>query len=278
MKDVVRTLVREWRADRVSGLAAEVAFFGLLSAFPLLLAMAAILGSLESIVGDDLAADARREVVGLASRVLTDDADTVRDAIESLFAERRPGVVTGAALGALWSASRGFHSLLDALRVVNDVEETRSWLHRRLLALALAGGSIVVGAAALAGLVAGPLLGTGQDVADAVGAGEAFATVWDVARWPVVALVLIAWVATILHVSRADRLPWRKELPGALAAGAWSVAATVGLRVYLHFASGTNPVLGTLGGSIVVVLWLYLLATGVLVAGELNRVLAQRRP
>ena len=277
MIELARTLLREWREDRVSGLAAEVAFFGLLSIFPLLLAVAATLGSLDRVVGRDLAADARDEVMDLVSRWLTDEGHQVRDAIESLFTEQRPGVVTVAAVAAVWSASRGFHALLDALRVVYDEDEPGSWLRRRALAVGLAVGSVVVGAALLGALVAGPLLGTGQDVADAIGAGGAFAWCWDVARWPVVAAVAIAWCATILHVAHPARTQWRRDLPGAAFAAVFGLAATGALRLYLAFASGGNPVLGTLGGSIVVVLWLYVLAIGVLVGGELNNVVMHRR-
>jgi membrane protein len=276
VKEFARTLLREWREDRIGGLAAEVAFFGLLSVFPLLLAVAAILGSLDSIVGTDLAEDARTEVVGFFSRLLTDEGDTVREGVEQLFTERRPGLVTTAVVAAVWSSSRGLHALLDALQVVYDLEQRRGWLRRRLLAVGLSLASVVIGAALLAAVVAGPLLGTGRDVADAIGAGEAFATAWDIARYPTVAFVAVAWCATIMHLARQHRTRWRHDVPGAVVAGAWGLAATVGLRVYLDLAAETNPVLGTLGGTIVVVLWLYLVAIGVLVGGEVNNVVRLR--
>lgn len=145
-----------------------------------------------------------------------------------------------------------------------------------LLAVGLALGSAVVGAAMLAVLVLGPLLGTGRDVADALGFGSAFAVGWDLLRWPTALVVLLVWAATVFHVAPDRRAPWRAELPGAvLSAVAWALASA-GLRAYLEVAGARNEVLGTLGGSVVVILWLYLLAVGLLLGGELNALLARR--
>ena len=274
--DVGRSMVREWREDRVGGLAAEIAFFGILSLFPVLLAVAAALGSLEAIAGREVAERAQDEVLGFLRDVLTDEAGGTVDAVEELFAGASPGVLTIGLAAAVWSASRGFTALIRALDVVYDLEEHRGYLRTRGLALVLALGSVLVAALTLAMLVLGPLLGTGRDVADAVGFGGPFATWWDWARWPTAVVVLVSWSATIFHVAPNHHTPWRWDLPGAvLSALAWALVS-LGLRAYLAFAAGGNQVFGTLGGALIVLLWLYLLGLGVLLGGELNAVLARR--
>src|SRR3546814_6726631 len=90
---MVGELVQEWRDDRVSGLAAEVAFFGLLSLFPTLLAMTAALGSLESIIGADLAQRAERAVIDFLQRFLTEDAADTTAAVRELFTESSTGTL-----------------------------------------------------------------------------------------------------------------------------------------------------------------------------------------
>jgi membrane protein len=166
---------------------------------------------------------------------------------------------------------------VNALDVVYDLDERRSYVGLRAVGLALALGTVLVVAGMLSMLVLGPLLGTGRDVADALGLGRGFATFWDWVRWPIAVTVMVAWAATVLHVAPNHHTPWRWELPGAvLAAAAWAALSTL-LRVYLSVATArANQVLGTLGGSLIVLLWLYLLAAGLLLGGELNAVLIAR--
>jgi len=274
--EIVRALVHEWEDDRVPGVAAEVAFFGLLGLFPSLLAVAATLGSLDGLVGQDLADQTREAVVDWLQRFLTAEAGSTVQAVEDLFQEASPGALTTGVVVALWAASRGFTAVVNGLDVVYDLEERRPWLRRRLVALGLALGTVVVVAALVAMLVVGPLLGSGAELAERIGAGRAFAAAWDWARWPAMLVALAAWTATIFHLAPNHRTPWRADVPGAvLTTGLW-VLLSVGLRAYLALAPGSNQVLGALGGVLIVLLWLYLLAVGLLLGGELNAILLAR--
>lgn len=275
--EVLRDLIHEWEDDRVPGVAAEVAFFGLLGLFPALLAIAAALGSLDGLIGQDLADQARDAVVDGLERFLTDEAGSTIAAVEELFADASPGVLTTGALVTLWAASRGFTAVVNGLDVVYDLEERRSFVRRRFVAVGLALGTVVVMAALVAMVIVGPLLGSGQELADRVGAGGLFATAWDWARWPAMLAALVAWTATIFHLAPNHRSPWRADLPGAVVTTALWLALSLGLRAYLSLAPGANQVLGTLGGALIVMLWLYLLAIGLLVGGEVNAILLRGR-
>jgi len=268
--------VREWQEDRVRGLAAEVAFFALLSMFPGLLALIAALGFLESIVGRETASRVQESVVEAVSDLVTDEGTSVVDAVEELFRGESPGLLTFGVIAALWAASRGFGSLMEAMAIVYDVEDRRSFLRRRALALALAVGTILLVAIMLAVVVIGPLFGRGADVADALGFGGLFATLWNWFRIPAALLVVAAWGATIYHLAPSHRTPWRWDLPGAALVAVLWVVETLGFRWYLGSAAGGNQVFGTLGGAIVLVFWLYLLAAALLLGGELNAILADR--
>lgn len=268
---------REWRDDRVTGLAAEIAFYGVLSLLPAFLVIAAGLGSLEWLIGGGAARRAENELLDLLHRVLTDEASGTVAAVESLFTSRRPGVVTFSAIAALWALSRAFSGIIDALDVVYDLDERRPWLRRRALSLGLAVGSAAMVTLVLAAFVVGPLLGSGREVADALGFGGAFATAWNWLRWPVVGVALVAWAATLYHFAPNQRTAWRAELPGALTATAAWIAASVGLSSYLAVAGSANAVLGALGGALIALVWLYALAIGLLIGGEVNAMLAAAR-
>lgn len=272
---ILRALFHEWHADRVAGLAAEVAFWGVLSVFPALLATAATLGILENFVGRDLADRAEERVVEYLRDILTQEASDTISAVENLFTSANPGLLTFSVLTAIWAVSRGFAAIIRALDVAYDLEEGRSFATTRLLAMGLALGSVLVGAAILGMVVVGPLFGTGHEVADAIGLGDVFATFWTWARWPVVLLVMVAWATTILHTAPNHRTPWRWDLPGAVLATVGWTLVSFGLRYYLAFSGDTNQVFGILGGSLIVLIWLYLLAVGLILGGELNAVLVQ---
>src|SRR5919106_2705267 len=125
---------REVVDDRITGLAAEVAFFGVLSIFPGLLIIATALGSLSRIAGSDVASGAERALVDFLNRILTDDAAGTINATRQLFSEQRGGLLTISIIVALLSASRGFAAVIRALDLAYEVSEERPWLVTRLLA------------------------------------------------------------------------------------------------------------------------------------------------
>lgn len=273
----VRHFVDEWQDDRCSGMAAEIAFFALLGLFPTLLVMAATFGWFEPIIGTDASDRAQEWMIERVEDVFGAESE-VPAVIEDLFDGANTGAFTAGLLVAVYSASRGFAAVVRAIDVAYDHPDRRGWLGVRSVGLALALGTAVIGVLVVLILVIGPLFGSGRDIADSIGAGGAFATVWDWLRWPVALALLAAWAATLYHVAPNRHTPWRYDVPGALlATGLW-VLATWGFTLYLRFASdGANAVFGLLGGAISLILWFYLLAMGLLAGAEVNGILADER-
>jgi membrane protein len=263
---------------RVTGLAAEVAFYAVLSIFPAILALAAALGSIDTLIGEDAAARVREGLVEAIEGALGSDAGPIVAAIEALFEEPSAGLFGIGVVLATYTASRGFNALIKALDVVYEVPETRGMVKTRGLALLLAGGSLLVGAVVLAMVVLGPLFGAGARVAEETGAGDLFITLWTWARPPVLVLALTAWAATMFHLAPNHTTPWRNDLPGAVVTMTlWLLGAT-GFRIYLEFASDdTNALLGALGGALTLLLWLYVMGLALLLGAEVNALLARRR-
>jgi membrane protein len=275
--DLARELAHEWKTDRVGGVAAEIAFFGMLSLFPALLALTSVLGVLGSVTGQDVADRTETRVVDYLNDVLTDQADGTIDAVSQLFDQPSPGLLTFSLLLALWAASRGFAAVVRGLDIAYDLPEHRSWPRLRLVSIGLALGSVVVGALLLSMLVIGPLLGTGQNVASDLGLGRSFATFWDWVRWPVVVALALAWATTVFHVAPNHRTRWRDDIPGAVVAALVWILVSVGFRTYLSLAGDANQVFGVLGGVLIALVWFYLLAVGLLLGGEVNAMIEKRR-
>ncbi|MFQ5557159.1 MAG: YihY/virulence factor BrkB family protein [Acidimicrobiales bacterium] len=274
--DLSSELVREWKSDRVGGLAAEIAFFAVLGLFPAVLVFASLLGSLDAVAGEGAAADAEAWVLDKSQEVFGSD-NSLADTIMSLFDSSNTGVLTAGLVLSLYASSRGFVAVVRALDLAYDHEHPRGWLSTRLVGLGLTLFTVVVAAVVMTMIVVGPLFGEGGQLADDLGVGGAFVTLWDWFRWPVVFVVLVSWAATVYHVGPNHRSPWRWELPGAFVASMWWLVVSLGFRVYLEAASsGSNAVFGVLGGALSLLFWLYMLSMGLLVGAELNAILATR--
>lgn len=273
---LLRQIARSASRHRISGLAAEVAFFAVLSLFPGLLAVAAALGSLEATFGGDLAARGQEAVVGFLSQTLTDRASTTVDAVRQLFEERSTGLLTFGAALLLWALSRGFAAAIRALNVAYGVGERRRWIALRLLALGFALGSVVVFALMISVVVLGPLLGWERTLAGWLGLEGSVLPLLRWLRGPIAFGVLIAWSAMLFHVAPATRTPLRWDIPGAFLTAVLWLLISLGFRVYLNVASGGNQVLGVLGGGLILLLWIYLLSLALLLGGEVNGALARR--
>lgn len=273
---LVHFLYRSWHDDRVSGLAAEIGFFALLSLFPLLLVSSATLGWLGSVLGSDLANDVESQITDWSAQVFGVDGG-VTDAVRSLFAASSTSALTLGILATVYTASRGFAAVVRALDVAYGHHTTRGWVGTQVIGLLLAIGTIIVGSLTVAGFVIGPLLGREDFVGDGLlGAILTFLWVWF--RLPVAIAVLVAWAATIFHVAPNRRARWREEIPGAVFTAVFALLATLLFSVYLRtLSSSTNAIFGVIGTAITLQLWLFLLAIGLVLGAEVNAAFAIRR-
>ena len=272
----VADVVRKADRDRMLGLAAETAFFAVLTLFPSLLAATAVLGQLGPLVGRGTAARVEGEVLQFLDRLLTASADGVIDTVRGLF-DSSGNALTIATLLALLSVSTVFATVINTVTITHDVPETRGWWRRRWLGLLLGTGTVFIGAFAVTLLVVGPLFGRGLEVVDGIGLDDTYAQVWDYTRAPVAFLALVLWATTMYHLTPPERSTWRGNLPGGLLAALLWLGASVGLNVYLQVVVVRSPILGALGGGLILMTWFYLLCAGLLIGGELNAVLRARR-
>ena len=272
---LLRYLYRQWHDDRVSGLAAEIGFFALLSLFPLLLVLSSALGWLGDLLGSNFAEDVEDELTSWTGQLFGSDS-SVADALGALFDDSSTSALTVGIIATIYTASRGFAAVVRALDVAYGHHNTRGWVGTQVIGLLLALGSIVVGTVTMTGLVIGPLLGFEGALGDGV-VSDVLQWLWKWFRFPVAAATLVLWAATIYHVAPNRRASWRWELPGAaFAAFLWTVAS-LGFSLYLDTLSSGNAVFGVIGTAITIQLWLYLLAIGLILGAELNGALAVRR-
>jgi membrane protein len=276
---VGRTIADVWRKadrDRVLGLAAENAFMGVLTVFPTLLVVAAVLGQLALIVGEANALKVEDAVISFLGRLLTDQADGAIETAHELF-QGSGNTLTVASALAVISVAMAFAGIINTVTIAYDVHDHRGWWRRRALGLVVGMGSVITGAVVVTLIVVGPLFGRGVDIVTRIGLGEEYDFLWSYLRWPVAFLSLVFWATTMFHICPDRQGTWRQGLPGGLLTAVFWLAASVGFNIYLELVVRTSSFLGALGGGLILMTWFYLLCLGLLVGAELNAVLLARR-
>ena len=268
---------------RVTGLAAEMCYYLVLSVVPLVTALGASLGLLDSVLGAEAVREMEDLLTSGVQAVLSPDlaADVVVPLIEELLRQEQVGVAISSLAGALWLGSRVFRAAMRALGDAYGVEERRSLAALWGLSLAFTLAAVVVVTVLLSLLVAGPLLGGGRWVADMVGAGQVFERAWALGRWPVVFLVGVAFLAWLYRAGQTTDTTWRQVLPGALLSTVLLVLLATGFRLYVDVAgpqgpevrSGSDAVSAVgrfIGTAVAAMLFGWLASIGVLLGGVFN--------
>ena len=271
---VARLCADVWRKanrDRVLGLAGENAFMAVLTVFPTLLVFAALLGQLSSVIGDSNTDQVKTAIRDFLKAILTSSASDVDSTVNKLFSTHG-NAFTLALVLALVSMAQAFASVLNTVTLAYDVHDHRGYFYRRLIGLLLGLGSLAAGAVLIAAFVLGPFFG-----AKDIGFSADYAFVWSWVRYPVAFVALVGWATTLFHICPDRPAPWRAGLPGALLTSFLWGAASFGLSSYLKIVVPDSPLLGALGGGLILMTWLYLLCFGLLVGAELNATLLARK-
>ena len=250
---------------RVTGLAAEGAFFAVLSIPPLVFALAGAVGYISEQFSTAQVDTVRLAIVDLSSTFLTESAvdDVIRPTVNEVLRGGRFDVISLGFVLALWSGSRALNVFVDTITIMHGLGGHRGIIKTRALSFALYLMAVVTGAVSIPLVVAGPGL-VGRALPD----GLDFLTSF---YWPVVVVVCVCFLATLYHVSVPVRTNWSFNLPGAtFSLAAWIVGSSV-LRWFLTAtASDSGSIYGPLAAPIAVLLWLYLVAIAVLIGAAVN--------
>lgn len=285
--EVVVRLGRGVVDDRVSGLAAEMAFFALLSFVPLLVAIGAGLGYMERVIGEEQVQQAESAIIGGLAVVFSPDLtrEVIAPLVQGLLSQQRGGLAIGSLLVTVYLASRVFTATIRALDLAYRVKNQRGLVQQRALAVLLSFGAVFVFVLMLTLLVVGPLLGGGRALSDQLGLGDAFAILWAVGRWPLLVVFVVGFLTLLYRVGPHVDNRLRDCLPGAVLGVVLWILVSVGFRVYLEVGGPQAPQFGdeeealrmagrVVGAVVAAVLWIYLSGVTMLVGGELNAELA----
>jgi membrane protein len=262
---------KQFSEDKLTTWAAALTYYAVLSIFPALLALVSILGLIGQSATQPLLNNLDAIAPGPAKNILASSLHGLSSAHGASTLAFIVGLVA-----AIWAASGYIGSFMDAANVVWDAPEGRPiWKRVPLRVGVTCVLLLLLAASALAVVLTGPLA---RNVGDVIGLGSTFVTVWDIAKWPVLVLV-VSFMISLLYWAgpnvKQPGFPWITP-GGLLAVLLWIVASAVFAFYVSNFAS-YNKTYGSLGGIIVFLVWLWITNLIILLGAEFNAEMERSR-
>src|SRR5919197_328527 len=267
----LRRTVREFKDDNLTDGAAALTYYGILSIFPALLALVAVLGVIGPSATQPLIDNLGAVAPGPAKQIVT-------SAVENL--QKNSGAagvlfIVGIAM-AVWSASVYVAGFMRASNAIYDVGEGRPiWktLPTRVLTTLVL--LVMLAVAAIGVTLTG---GLAQQVGKLLGIGTTATTVWDIAKWPVILLMVITMFAILYWAAPNVKHPkFHWISPGGVVGVVLWIVASAGFAFYVANFASYNKTYGALGGVIVFLMWLWISNIAILLGAEFNAELERGR-
>ncbi len=272
-KDTLKRTFSEFKEDNLTDWAAALTYYSVLSVFPALIALISMVG---------LVADP-----ATITRVLTDTisqlgpssaVETFKGPIESITANSGTaglGLILGLA-GALWTASGSVGAVLRASNAIYEIEEGRPfWKLRPLQILVTLILELMLAIVVLGLIVSGPLA---TAIGNAVGVGDTALTIFNIAKWPLLLVIVAVMLAVLYYAAPNAKLPGFKWIsPGSVLAVVIWILASGAFAFYVANFGSYDKTYGTLGGVITFLVWMWITNLAVLFGAELNAELERSR-
>ncbi|MFJ7977141.1 YihY/virulence factor BrkB family protein [Peribacillus sp. NPDC096379] len=261
-----KELTNEVKEDRATGLAAEQAYYYLLSIFPLLILLLSILPYLNI---------EPQQAINFMNHFLpSETTDMLADTIIGIVTESNGGLFTIGILGTIWSASNGMNSFMHAMNIAFDVKETRNFIVVRLISIALTLGLIVAFIVVLVLPVFGNVILNMTN--QVIPVSNEFKSIFNLLRW-VIAFAVISIVLTFLYKFAPNKkYLFKHVLPGAIIATVTWLVISIAFSFYVSNFGHYSSTYGSLGGVIVLMLWLYVTGLILVIGGEINAIFHNR--
>ncbi|MGE7980629.1 YihY/virulence factor BrkB family protein [Psychrobacillus sp. NPDC093200] len=260
-------LIAHIQRTDITGLAAQLAYFFLLSLFPLLIFIVTLLPYLnldEAQVFRFIENYAPAEVYKLINGTVSD-----------VLVSRNGGLLSIGILGTIWSASNGMNAIVKSLNRSYDIEETRPFFIVRALSVVFTLLMILLFAVALVLPVFGQQIGT--ILFSYFGFQEDFVNLWNNIRWTLTPIIMFIVLCALYWIVPNIKLGLRSVFPGAAFATLGWILVSLVFSFYVSNFANYSATYGSIGGIIILMLWLYFTGIILLVGGQINSVMQERK-
>lgn len=263
----IKSMIERIRYVRATELAAQLAFYFLLSLFPFLIFVVSLL----PMIGFN-----GREFIELIRPYVPEQGMAIVDEnLAAIFATKKGGLLSFGIIATIWSASNAINGIIRALNHAYEINETRPFLVARSLAILLTIGMIVVIIVALLLPVFGKVIG--NFIFMHLGLSDGFLVAWETVRW-LLSFAIISFVITFLYyIGPNKRLKFSEVMIGGFLATAGWLLTSYGFSYYVSNFGNYSATYGSLGGVIVLMIWFYVSAFVLLLGGITNVVIHQEK-
>ncbi len=262
-----KELNTEIKKDRVSGLAAEQAYYYMLALFPAMILLLSVIPYL-SLSSDDIITLMREFMPG-------ETVSLFEENIVELVENKSGGLLTFGILATLWSASNGLNAFIHSMNIAFDVEESRNFIMARILSIVLTICVVFAFLVVLALPVFGHLIF--DFVNKIVPMPDGTETIFNIVRWLLALAVVIIVLSFMYYAAPNKHYPFKEVIPGAAIATILWLTLSVGFSFYVSNFADYSSTYGSLGSVIILMLWLYLTGFTFLIGGEINAILHKRK-
>ncbi|MGZ4248189.1 MAG: YihY/virulence factor BrkB family protein [Solirubrobacteraceae bacterium] len=268
---VLKRTLKEYKADNLPDLAAALTYYGVLAIFPMMIVLVSVLGLIGNSVTQPLIDNLGKVAPGAAKQIFT-------SAIHNIQSNQGTAGVLAVVglLGALWSASGYVGAFMRASNVIWDVEEGRPiWKTIPVRLGVTVVTLLLLTAGALAVTFTG---GLARQVGNVIGVGSTAVQIWDIAKWPVLVVLVAVMLAILYYAAPNVRQPgFHWVTPGGLIAVLLWIVVSALFALYVASFSSYNKTYGALASVIVFLVWLWITNTVILLGAELNAELERAR-
>jgi membrane protein len=261
---VLKRTVREFREDNLTDWAAALTYYAILAIFPAILALVSVLGLVGSGTTQSLIDNLGKVAPGPAQEIFTNAVKNLQNSKGAAGLAFIIGLAT-----ALWSASGYVAAFMRASNAIYDVGEGRPvWktLPTRVLTTLVL--LLMLAAVAIAVTFTGPLA---EQAGKVLGVGKSALDVWDIAKWPVILVVVMTMFAILYWASPNVKHPrFRWVSPGGVAGVLLWLLASAAFAFYVATFASYNKTYGALAGVIVFLVWLWISNIAILLGAEFN--------
>ena len=269
-KELGRRTVKDSIQDDAAGLAAQLSYYFFLSLFPALLFLVALASFFPLYSFTD---ELMRMIAPIAPAAVV---DLLKDQLTSLSNSDDTGLLSIGLLMALWSSSAAMVSVIDAMNRAYDIEDSRTWLKRRSVAIALTIGLALFILTSFGLIVAGPWLA--DFLGQQFGLAPAFTMAWKILQWPVVFLLASTGFGLVYYFAPDAEQEWVWITPGALTATILWFLTSLAFRYYVINFGNYEEAYGTLGAIILTLLWFYISGLAMVIGAELSAEIHRASP
>lgn len=251
----------------VSSSGAQLAYFFLLSLFPLLLFILTLLPFLNL---------PQEQVFTMLENILPEQIYTlIESTIREVLASRNGGLLSVGIIATLWSASNGVNAIVKSLNRSYGIEETRPFIIARGMSLIFTVLLIVLVIVALILPVFGRAIG--DFLANTIGFDHAFLIVFNYIRVLLPSILIIVVLILLYWVVPNRPINLRNAIPGALFASIGWGLISYGFSFYISNFANYSKTYGSIGGIIILMLWLYIIGIVLVLGGLLNAAMQRRK-